>query len=279
MDTAEEKRIKDGCKGKFTELQIEYQKWQTKQKQLAAEEAKSGGKGEETKKEAAVFQPWAQFMEATGVTDPNAEVDASQGKVLTYLGGDLLQELAAKQKARPQYIAVPECQTDLGITDNEKNGVYRIVVMRKYAEDVIKALRRQGVVGKIFDYDIKEWQKEKNELEIVKEKYDNKFNQVNQIATDAFQEAFSSLMHLKVVRAYIDGVLRFGIEAKKFTMAVVTPRKGTEKSILLQMTDHLAEANLKEMYGEKMDASEADDYWPFVCIQLSSPAHLFISRD
>ena len=73
-------------------------------------------------------------------------------------------------------------------------------------------------------------------------------------------------MHLKVIRAYIDGVLRFGIEPKKFTMAVVTPRKGTEKSILLQMTDTLAEANLKEMYGEKMDASEAEDYWPFVCI-------------
>ena len=74
---------------------------------------------------------------------------------------------------------MPDCQTDLGITDNEKNGVYRIVVMRKYAEDVIKALRRQGVVGRTFDYDFAEWQKEKNELEIIKEKYDNKFNQVN----------------------------------------------------------------------------------------------------
>jgi len=32
------------------------------------------------------------------------------------------------------------------------------------------------------------------------------------------------------------------------------------------MTNILAEENLKEMYGEKMDASEAEDYWPFVCI-------------
>jgi hypothetical protein len=29
-------------------------------------------------------------MEATGVTDPNAEVDASQGKALAYFGGDML---------------------------------------------------------------------------------------------------------------------------------------------------------------------------------------------
>ena len=83
-------------------------------------------------------------------------------------------------------------------------------------------------------------------------------------------------MHLKVMRAYIDGVLRFGIEPSKFILAVVLPRKASEKSILLQMTEFLSEAHLKEMYGEKMDASEQEDYWPFVCIPLTSPAHLFV---
>ena len=87
-----------------------------------------------------------------------------------------------------------------------------------------------------------------------------------------------ALMHLKVIRAYIDGVLRFGIEPKKFTIAVVTPRKNTEKSILLQMTEVLAENHLKEMYGEKMDASEQDDYWPFVAIPLTCPVHLFVTN-
>ena len=87
---------------------------------------------------------------------------------------------------------------------------------------------------------------------------------------------FSALMHLKVIRAYIDGVLRFGIEPK-FMIGVVLPRKGQEKKILQEMTEALAEEHLKEMYGEKIDASEADDYWPFVCIQLTTPTHLFNS--
>ena len=82
-----------------------------------------------------------------------------------------------------------------------------------------------------------------------------------------------ALMHLKVIRAYIDGVLRFGIPPKFFT-GVVMPRKGEEKTILQEMTGVLADENLKEMYGEKIDASEADDYWPFVCISLTSPAHI-----
>ena len=81
-------------------------------------------------------------------------------------------------------------------------------------------------------------------------------------------------MHLKVIRAYIDGVLRFGVGSKA-AIAVVIPKKGAEKKILNEMTEALAEEHLKEMYGEKIDASEADDYWPFVCIPLTSPLHIF----
>lgn len=81
-------------------------------------------------------------------------------------------------------------------------------------------------------------------------------------------------MHLKVIRCYIEGVLRFGI-SKNFMIGIVCPRKGAERSILNQMNEALADDHLKEYYGEKMDAQEADDYWPFVCIGLTSPMHVF----
>ena len=47
---------------------------------------------------------------------------------------------------------VPDVVQPLGIEDQEKNGVYKIVVMRKFTEDIIKAFRRNAVVGKPFDY-------------------------------------------------------------------------------------------------------------------------------
>lgn len=77
-------------------------------------------------------------------------------------------------------------------------------------------------------------------------------------------------MHLKVVRAYIDGVLRFGIPAV-FYIGIVMPKKGAEKSILNDMNNVLADESLKEMYGEKQDAQDNEDYWPFVCVHLTSP--------
>ena len=57
-------------------------------------------------------------------------------------------------------------------------------------------------------------------------------------------------MHLKVIRAFIEGVLRFGIE-KPFMIGLVCPRKGLEKAILTELTQCLAEEHLKEYYGEK----------------------------
>jgi hypothetical protein len=57
-------------------------------------------------------------------------------------------------------------------------------------------------------------------------------------------------MHLKVLRAYVDGVLRFGIPPK-FYIGLVMPKKGFEKQVLQEMTKVLAEESMMEMYGEK----------------------------
>lgn len=82
-------------------------------------------------------------------------------------------------------------------------------------------------------------------------------------------------MHFKVIRSYIDGVLRFGIPPR-FFMGVVMPAKGSEKRILTDMMNVLAEKGLEEMYGERNQAEQNDqeDFWPFVSIPLSSPAHI-----
>ena len=102
---------------------------------------------------------------------------------------------------------------------------------------------------------------------------ENKTTAIKTLASDSFQELFSALMHLKIIRAYIDGVLRFGVPPK-FYIGVVIPGKGQERTILHELNTALVDENMKEMYGEKQDASEADDYWPFVCINLTSPMHL-----
>lgn len=104
-----------------------------------------------------------------------------------------------------------------------------------------------------------------------------KTKNLNEIAVSCFQISFVSLMHLKVIRAYVDGVLRFGIPPK-FFMGTLFPKPNGEKAVLQEMTNVLAEESMREMYGEKMDAAEQDDFWPFVCISLTSP-HFLHNKD
>lgn len=162
----------------------------------------------------------------------------------------------------------------IGIEDREHNSVYHTIVYKPQTDDVIKACRKAGITAKTFSYNKEAWEAEKVELTKLKEAHANKSRQINQVSTDLFQDVMIALMHLKVIRAYIEGVLRFGLD-KQFMLGLVCPRKGAERTILSQMTECLAEDNLREYYGEKMDAQENDDYWPFVSVPLTCPLHVF----
>lgn len=145
-------------------------------------------------------------------------------------------------------------------------------------EDCIKALRRNGYTARTFTYDYQAWEKENAERGILKEQVQNSTTSLMKTAVAAFQIVFEALMHLKVLRAYIDGVLRFNIPPK-FYIGIVIPKKGQERSILLEMTNALADEALADMYGEKQDANDPDDYWPFVCVNLSAPNFLHEKKE
>lgn len=164
----------------------------------------------------------------------------------------------------------------IGIEDRENNQVFQTIVYKPQLEDAIKACRKFGVQAKGFTYDRDAWDAEKRELINLQDNFENRRINLHQVSTDLFQDSMQALMHLKVIRAFIEGILRFGIERPQI-VGLVCPRKGMERQILHQMNSCLAESHLKEMYGEKMDAQEQDDYWPFVCIPLTSPIHVFDS--
>lgn len=80
-------------------------------------------------------------------------------------------------------------------------------------------------------------------------------------------------MHLKIMRAFIDGVLRFGIPPR-FYIGIVRPAKGQEKPILLKLNETFEDPTMKGMYGSKEDANDTEDFFSFVSIPLTSPLFL-----
>lgn len=75
------------------------------------------------------------------------------------------------------------------------------------------------------------------------------------------------------MRAFIDGVLRFGIPPR-FYIGIVKPAKGYEKQVMQRLCDTFADNAMKEMYGSKEDTNDTEDFFPFVNIPLTSPIFL-----
>ncbi len=82
-----------------------------------------------------------------------------------------------------------------------------------------------------------------------------------------------ALMHLKVMRTYIDAVLRFGIPPK-FFLGVIEPGKGKDKAIVDAMIKQFADPSMQEMYGSKEDVGDQEDFFPFVLTNLTAPSFL-----
>lgn len=182
-----------------------------------------------------------------------------------------------KKAARFPGALVPgSCFVMQGLDEKDKeNTVCRLVAYKQQSDDIVKILRKAGYTARVFHYNQEKWNDEKKQRHILKEQLAQKTSKLHQTACECFQELFSALMHLKIIRVYIDGVLRFGIPPC-FYVGLVIPRRGEERKILQTLSDHLADAEFKDMYGEKMDASEADDYWPFVNVALTSPNFLHV---
>jgi len=54
------------------------------------------------------------------------------------------------------------------------------------------------------------------------------------------------------MRAFIDGVLRFGIPPR-FYIGILRPVKGAEKQVLQRLSETFADETMKDMYGSKED--------------------------
>lgn len=80
-------------------------------------------------------------------------------------------------------------------------------------------------------------------------------------------------MHLKVMRAFIDGVLRFGIPPR-FYIGIVKPAKGQEKTILSKLNETFEDPAMKGMYGSKEDSNDTEDFFSFVSVPLTAPLFL-----
>lgn len=129
------------------------------------------------------------------------------------------------------FSVIPKSAKYTGIEDKDGYQLWRIVVLKDRAQDYIKKSKERQLLFKAFDYNYEKYQEELKERTRLEHAMDLARNKLAQKSLFAFSELYIALIHLKVMRAFIDGVLRFGIPAM-FAMAIVHPIKNQEKVVL-----------------------------------------------
>jgi len=144
--------------------------------------------------------------------------------------------------------AVPGSETYLGAEDNDGNQLWVVTAMKEQVVDYVKVLKKSGFPGVQFDYDQKTYlenlslkQQNEQDLEGLQQKIVN-------VCYYNFSECFQALLHLKIMRTFIDAVLRYSIPPV-FYMGILSPNKGQEKKIWDKMAKAFGEEHLMEMYG------------------------------
>lgn len=169
-----------------------------------------------------------------------------------------------------QFSVVPRSAKPLNIEDSDGYQLWRIVVLKDRVDEYINAGKKDLVLRK-FTYDFEGYKKE---LQVITE-LEGKLNLLKtQLATKsnfAFSELMIALMHLKVLRAFIDGVLRFGIPPK-FFIGSIEANKGQEKHLLAELNRKFDDTSLAGMYGGAGKEEDShDEFYSFVSIPLTTP--------
>ena len=165
---------------------------------------------------------------------------------------------------------VPKSARDLKQEDKEGNRLIRVVVMENSFDTFITKCKSQiGFLARVFNYNEEKYKQELEEAKVVEGKLNKLTGKLEKRCYYTFSELYVSLIHLKAMRAYIDGVLRFGIPPK-FLLTVVNVKHGYDKKLLKGLTDLFVSTKERDMYGSKEEIGDTEDFYPFVYVPISS---------
>jgi len=168
---------------------------------------------------------------------------------------------------------VPRSSQFLNYEDKEGFQMHRIVIFKTHADSFItNAKSKFKFAVKPFKYDEAAYLEEKKEKAKLQEQIRLQHMALFNACHGTFSELFIALIHLKAIRLYIEGVMRFGVPPQFCSCFANTGNK--DKQVTKNLIKLFADPKMSEMYGSKEELEDAEDYFPFVMLTLNVPSEL-----
>merc|ERR1712129_271883 len=168
-------------------------------------------------------------------------------------------------------VVVPDSAKHLA--KDEEFSLYRVLLLRRgYAWFKFVAMKN-GFAVRDFDISELETCDDDKSLKELEKKESSQKKKLKLFCKNTFSETFANWMHLKVIRAFVESVLRFGLPVD-FSISVIKPVKGKEEQLLktleqryAYLVDKVLQKNSKDDEHEIDYSGLQNDFYPFVYVQ------------
>lgn len=202
--------------------------------------------------------------------------DLPDDEIKKLVAGQLQQAVNAhKDEVNRRPGAVPgSCKPLPFQPDKDGNIILSVTCMREEINEYIKVLKKNGFYAQQFDYDLQGHLNREEQRKKLEKDLENTLTRSVKIINQYYSTVFKALVHIKIMRVFIDSVLRFGLPREsRFFLGIIKPGKNQDSKIFADLTDHFAEEHLREFYGEKQEAQD-EDFFPYISAPLTCPQYM-----
>ncbi|KZO94983.1 ATPase V1 complex subunit C [Calocera viscosa TUFC12733] len=175
--------------------------------------------------------------------------------LLVAVPNNLTKEWQAKYE-RLTSMVVP--RSSIEVTSDSEFTLYSVVVFRKLHDEFVQKCREHKFIVRDFTFDEESIVKQRRELEDLSLAEKEMWADLLRLSRTNFSEAFQVLVHLKVVRLFVESVLRYGLPAN-YTGLVIEPDPKSSKRLMAVLTSHFAYLN-KQAGKKGKKSSGTDEY-------------------
>ncbi|KAF8350269.1 hypothetical protein F5887DRAFT_1070462 [Amanita rubescens] len=168
----------------------------------------------------------------------------------------LIKDWNSKYERLSQYV-VPRSARQ--ITSDDEFALYGVVVFRRVHDEFIQKCRDNKYIVRDFVFSEEEVEKQRSGLEDADATEKELWTELLRLSRVNFSESFQVFVHLKVLRLFIESVLRYGLPAQ-YIGIVVKPEPKTTKKVFNTLQAQFAYLRPKSNRSTSVKGPENADF-------------------
>ncbi|KAI8137022.1 hypothetical protein BJV82DRAFT_636923 [Fennellomyces sp. T-0311] len=171
-------------------------------------------------------------------------------------------------------------RSSVKISEDEEYGLFSVTLFQRVVDEFTHKAREEKFIVRDFKYDEEALKRQEQELRETEETEREQQTELIRLSRTNFSEMFSSWVHLKALRVFVEAVLRYGLPPD-FTAVTITAEPKFEQKVdqvLVEQYGHLGGVhgmnkqqraeNSEELLDHELQSVNSTGYRPYVQFEL-----------